>query len=234
MALKHLTAELIAFTDDDVVVDEGYLVGMVEAADRYPQCRCFGGKVVALFPAEMPEWLDVGNTMAFLKSPFVDRQDGDIEIPYGDGTEYPTPGGCNMFFRRDAVEANGLFRIDLGPQGRRLGFAEDSEYCSRFKERGEQFYYIPSAIVRHPVYPERLTKSYLLSWQYNCGRSEAHRHATTDPSVKLLGVPRYLFRRAVTHLAGWLVAWQPRPRFYHRLRLAYTLGEIVGHARSSA
>lgn len=233
-ALRHITAELIAFTDDDVLVDEAYLAGIVDAANRYPDCRCFGGKVVALFPDEMPDWLDVRNTMPFLRSPFVDRQDGDLEVPYGEGTEYPTPGGCNMFFRRGAVEENGPFRTDLGPTGRRLGFAEDSEYCARLKDRGEQFMYIPSVVVKHPVYPERLTKRYLLSWQYNCGRSEARRHAGKDSSARLLGVPRYLFRRALTHFAGWIVSIGPRPRFYHRLRLAYTLGEIVGHSRSQA
>jgi glycosyltransferase involved in cell wall biosynthesis len=232
MALRNVTSELVAFTDDDVIVDNAYFMGMVDAANRYPQCRCFGGKVVALFPDKMPKWLDIGNTMAFLRSPFVDRQDGDIEVPYGHGTEYPTPGGCNMFFRRSAIEENGPFRTDLGPTGRRLGFAEDSEYCARLKDRGEQFMYIPSVVVKHPVYPERLTKTYLLSWQYNCGQSEARRYAGRTSSVQLFGVPRYLFRRALTHFAGWMMSLGARPRFYHRLRLAYTLGEIVGHSRS--
>ena len=233
-ALGDLSGELIAFTDDDVVVDHGYLAGIIEAGEKYPQCRCFGGKVVALYPDHLPEWLDLEDSMTFLKSPFVDRQDGDEEVPYGEATYYSTPGGCNMFFRRTALVENGAFRTDLGPMGRRLGFAEDTEYCCRLKDKGEGFYYIPSVIVHHPVYPERMTKRYLLTWQYNCGRSEAQRHAGSGGSVTLLGVPRYLFRRAFVHFRGWILSRAARPRFYHRLRLAYTWGEIVGYSTARA
>jgi glycosyltransferase involved in cell wall biosynthesis len=229
-AIKHLSGEMIAFTDDDVVVDPGYLVGIVEAGNKFPDYECFGGKVVALYPDIMPNWLDLEGSMSFLKSPFVDRQDGDDEVPYSEETNYSTPGGCNMFFRRSAIVANGDFRTDLGPVGRRLGFAEDVEYCYRLRDSGYGFYYIPSVIVQHPVYPERLTKSYLLSWQFNCGRSDAKRQAGSGNSIAIFGVPRYLFRRAITHLVGWIVSTKPQPTFFHRLRLAYTWGEIVGHA----
>lgn len=233
-ALDKLSGDMIAFTDDDVVVDQNYLVGIIDAAKKYPQYRCFGGKVVALYPDCLPQWLDLEGSMGFLKSPFVDRQDGDDEVPYGEATYYSTPGGCNMFFRRSALEENGSFRTDLGPKGKILGFSEDTEYCCRLKDKGEGFYYIPSVIVHHPVYPERLTKKYLLAWQFNCGKSEATRHAESDQSVRLLGVPRYLFGRALKHLIGWTVSMGPRTRFFHRLRLNYTWGEIIGHSKGKA
>ena len=230
-ALKHITGDLIAFTDDDVTVDKYWIKEMVKALERYPEYNCFGGKVVAVYPANMPKWLDIDGSMKFLKSAFVDRDDGDVEIEYGINTISKTPGGCNMFFRRAAIEKNGLFREDLGPIGKQLGFSEDTDYCHRLLEKGERFMYIPSTIIYHPVHTERLTKRYLLDWQYKCGRSEVRRNGGYGGTVKAFGVPRYLVRKFIQHAVGCSLSLETKERFYHRLRLYYAFGEIVEHVR---
>ena len=230
-ALKHITGDLIAFTDDDVTVDRGWIREMLNGLERHPEGNCFGGKVVSVYPEKMPKWIDIEDTMKFLKSVFVDRNDGNIEVEYGNGTASKTPGGCNMFFRRQAIEKNGPFRTDLGPIGKELGFSEDTEYCQRLLKKGEKFMYIPSAIVYHPVYMERLYKNYLLTWQYKCGRSEVRRNGGYKDITKVFGMPRYLFRKFIQHAMGWGLSIQSKIQFYHRLRLYYTAGEIVEHLR---
>lgn len=224
-----LRAEAVAFTDDDVFVDRGYATAVLEALDRYPDVRCFGGRVMAVYPERLPEWLDLDGSMAFLKSTFVDREDGENECAYGEGTISSVPGGCNMFFRRSAIEENGPFRTDLGPMGRSLGFSEDTEYCQRLAGRGERFMYIPGAIIRHPLHAERLDKGYLVNWQYNCGKSEVLRAGGYGDGKRLFNVPRYLIRKYAGHFVGSLVGGSERKRFYHQLRRAYAAGEIVGH-----
>lgn len=226
-ALKCLSGEAVAFTDDDVIVEPGYFLGICRAIEAHPEFSCFGGKVDAIYPDVLPRWLDLNGSMGFLKSAFVDRRDGDMEALYEDLEFSSTPSGCNMFFRREALEKNGGFRTDLGPRGRQLGFSEDTEYCRRMIEKGFRFYYVPSAMIRHPIDPERLTQRYLANWQLQCGRSEAL-CAGVAPGSKLLGVPRYLFRKLFTHLLAWLLSAEPKTRFYHRLRLAYNWGQIYG------
>ena len=230
-ALKGITGDLIAFTDDDVTVNKDWIREMVNGLERHPECNCFGGKVVSVYPEKMPQWIDIEDSMKFLKSVFVDRNDGNIEVEYGNGTVSKTPSGCNMFFRREAIEKNGLFRTDLGPIGKELGFSEDTEYCQRLLKKGEKFMYIPSAIVYHPVYMERLYKNYLLTWQYKCGRSEVRRNGGYKDITKVFGMPMYLFRKFIQHAMGWGLSIQPKIRFHHRLRLYYTTGEMVEHLR---
>jgi len=167
-ALKHISGDLVAFTDDDEIVDRGWLREMIKASERYPQYSCFGGKVLAMYPENMPGWLDIHASMRFLKSAFGNRDDGNLEIEYGSRTISKIPGGGNMFFRREAIEKNGLFRTDLGPVGNELGFSEDVEFCQRLLNRGERFMYIPSVVVYHHVHLKRLNKKYLLKWQYKC------------------------------------------------------------------
>jgi GT2 family glycosyltransferase len=179
----------------------------------------------------MPKWLDINGSMKFLKSVFVNRDDGDIEIEYEKGTISKNPGGVNMFFRRNIIEKNGYFRTDLGPKGKKLGFSEDTEYCQRLVKNGEKFMYIPSAIIYHSIHPERLNKKYLLHWQYNCGRSEVRRNGGYKNTIKFLGVPRYIYRKFLEHVVGWSLSHQSKKRFFHKLRLYYTTGELVEHFR---
>jgi GT2 family glycosyltransferase len=233
-ALKHVIGGLVAFTDDDVIVDKGWIRGMVSALNRYPKYNCFGGRVIAVYPVEMPDWLDVNGCMNFLKSAFVDLDLGEAETDYGKGTVSKTPSGVNMFFRREAVERNGFFRTDLGPLGEELGFSEDTEYCRRFLERSERFMYVPSAIIYHPVHTGRMNQGYVLRWQYRCGRSEVRRSGGYEDKAKFFGAPRYLFRKFMQHAAGWLLSPQSRKRFYHKLKLYYTYGEIEEHLRIGA
>ena len=230
-ALRHITGDLIAFTDDDVTIDKCWISEMVKALQKYPEHKCFGGKVVVIYPENMPNWLDIHESMKFVKTIFVDRDDGDIEIEYGVNTISKTPSGCNMFFRRKVVDKNGPFRQDLGPVGNNLGFSEDTDYCRRLLEKAESFMYIPSAIIYHPVHTERLTKRYLLDWQYKCGRSEVRRNGGYGDTLKAFGVPRYLVRKFIQHAVGCSLSLETKERFYHRLRLYYAFGEIVEHVR---
>jgi GT2 family glycosyltransferase len=230
-ALNHITGDLIAFTDDDVTVDKNWIREMINAAKRYHAYSCFGGKVIALYPEKMPKWLDINGSMKFLRSVFVDRDDGDLEVEYGINTVSKSPGGVNMFLRREAIAKNGLFRTDLGPTGKLLGFSEDTEYCQRLIEKGERFMYIPTAIVYHQVYKERLCKKYLLTWQYRCGVSEVRRNKGYGNVEKIFGVPKYLLKKFIDHSVGWLLSLQSKKKFYHRLRLYYTAGEVVEHLK---
>ena len=228
-ALKHMRGNFIAFTDDDIIVDKSWIKKMVSALKRYPDCNCFGGKVVAVYPKNMPPWLDIHNSTRFLKSVFVDRDDGDLEVEYGNSTLSNTPSGVNMFFRREVIEKNAFFRTDLGPIGKELGFSEDTDYCQRLLNMGERFMYIPSTIVYHPVHAERLSKEYLLNWQYKCGISEVRRNGGYKDTVRIFGVPRYLYRKYLKHAVGSSLLFSSVGRFRHKLRRYYTAGEIVEH-----
>lgn len=230
-ALKHITGDLVFFFDDDQTVDRPWLTEMVNALQSFPEYNCFGGKVIAVYPNRLPEWIDIADSMKFLKSVFGHKDEGDKAIEYSDETISRMPGGGNMFFRRIVFEMNGPFRTDLGPVGKKLGFSEDAEFCHRLIEKGERFMYIPTVVVYHPVHAERLKKEYLLNWQYRVGRSEVRRNGGYKDTTKVFGVPRYLYRKVIEHAIGWVFSTQPKKRFYHRLRLYYNFGEIIEHIR---
>jgi GT2 family glycosyltransferase len=217
---------VVVFTDDDVIVDENWLLEIARALERYAQYDCFGSKVVGVYPDKLPDWLDVSGRMGFLRTALIDFTARDHDGVF-EGCQ--TPGGGSMFFRRAAVEENGPFRTDLGPRGERLGFSEDIEYCQRFLSRGKKFMYVSAAIIYHPVHKERLKKAYLSRWQFQCGRSEVRRTNGASGVQTLFGVPRYLFRTVVEHALGWGLSSNCTDRFYHRLRLYHRAGELLEH-----
>lgn len=230
-ALDHLSGEIVAFTDDDVTIEPDFFAEILAAAARNPECACFGGKIAVRYPETLPDWLNLDGPLRFVRSVFYERQDGDQEGWYDELGASLTPGGGNMFFRRSVLLENGPFRTDLGPKGKDLGFSEDTEYCLRAMERGFRFRYIPSVVIHHPIDPDRLSVSYITAWQYECGRSEAMRHATPSYPT-LFGIPRFLFRKALGHGIRWLFTSDPEQRLYHRLRLAFNLGQIAGYGQA--
>ena len=228
-ALAAATGDVVAFTDDDITVDASFFKEMAGAVLRYPGCGCFGGRIVAVYPEVMPSWLDLKGSMKFLKSVYVDLDNGDKDAEYGNGV-LSNPGGANMFFTREALERNGPFRTDLGPTGRELGFSEDTEFCRRFQDRGELSMYISGVAVYHPVHRERLEKEYLLKWLYRCGKSEVRR-AGGYKAAHAFGVPRYILGKLVRHASGSIFSLSERTRLYHRFRLYYTAGELIEHLK---
>ncbi len=77
--------------------------------------------------------------------------------------------------------------------------------------------YQPSALVRHWVPRERLEPRYFRRWLYQNGRDVAKPESVEyDTGTRmLLGVPRYLWRQAVSDVARAshaLLAWNERAR----------------------
>jgi GT2 family glycosyltransferase len=138
-----------------------------------------------------------------------------------------------MAFRRAALERYGPFRTDLGRTGESLIGGEDTEFGRRLMKARERLLYVPEAVVYHPVDKERLEKKYFQSWHFNFGRSHIREWQPPRDAVYYFGVPRYLFRMLGASLIKWLFAFDRRRRFYHKLAVYRTAGEIAEARRLS-
>jgi GT2 family glycosyltransferase len=94
---------------------------------------------------------------------------------------------------------------------------EVREWCIRARRAGLRGFYVPEMVVEHVIPAGRLRKAYFRRWFYWRGISrarlyeragldmEAPEQTTLDFSrvPHVAGVPRYLYRRALEHAAGW-------------------------------
>jgi GT2 family glycosyltransferase len=132
-----------------------------------------------------------------------------------------------MAFRRDAFEQYGLFRIDLGPGAGRYLPGQDTEFGRRLLAAGERLAWVPDAIVRHTLQPDKMRRRYVASWYFGYGRT-AMRTARSEPATRHnLGVPRYLFRSLAVCLGRCIACRTPARRVRHMAEACRHAGAIA-------
>ena len=202
---------VIAFTDDDVVVSDGWLDAACEALGTPdPSIAYAGGPVTPIWEAPAPHWLDL--TRSDIWGTIAIQNHGDKEFVYEEAGRVPL--GANMAVRRDVFTRIGGFRPDLGrTTGRLLLGQEVPELLLRARASGIRGLYVPPMELGHHVPAARLTRSYFRKWWFGKGvsRSALERlQRVTDTggdlstTPHLLRVPRAMYGSLVRHLLGWL------------------------------
>lgn len=179
VGIRAATADVIAFTDDDVVADKDWVASLIKTYQETGAISV-GGKILPVWlsgePEHLPEelyWL-VGVTHAGFAEDRI--------------TEVRDTFGPNMSFRREVFKTVGYFNEDLDWARHRTSYiqGEESEFCSRMKYRlGSGVIYNPEAIVYHKVPPSKLKLGVLLKRSFYQGYSKAL-------IQKLLASPDYL------------------------------------------
>jgi glycosyltransferase involved in cell wall biosynthesis len=190
--LLHTSGDAVLFTDDDVVVAEGWLDAACAPLEEEAELSYTGGPVRPLWDAPPPAWFDH------------DRQDlwGTLAIldygaePFIFEARQRVPVGANMAVRRQLIERVGGFHPELGRRGRSLLGQEQAEFLARARAAGARGRYVPAMEVHHHVPAARLTRSYFRRWWYWKGVSRARvdaMHRRTELGLDLSTVP-YLAR----------------------------------------
>ncbi len=221
-AIENARGDIIAFTDDDVLVGEDWLFALLQAFDTH-DCAGVGGKIVPVWNSPKPDWFTVDGPYRLMLA-IVEYDLGDQNQPCR--IENP-PYGANLALRKSVFDKYGLFRTDLGPVAGTTSRGEDSEYCRRLMSRGEQLIYVPEAVVHHPVPEERTKKRYFESWYFDYGRMLVRTSSPSNATTSYLGVPRYLLRKLMTCVWQWNTSLERNRRFYHRLQVWQALGAIT-------
>lgn len=239
--LRATAARVIVFTDDDVRVPPGWLEAAVGPLLDRLDIDYTGGPVQPIWGAPPPDWLDpsgnMGGTIAV-------KNHGAEPFIFED--QRKTPLGVNMAARRELIERIGGFRPDLGRSGSSLLGQEQAEFFYRSREARARGLYVPSMVLEHEVSASRLTFAYYRRWWYWKGvsHSRLHRiHGRTELGLELAktphlaGVPRFVLRAAVRHIAGAIAAFvrgSPAETAESFVKVAYCVGYVREHRRTRA
>ncbi|CAA9394231.1 MAG: Glycosyl transferase, family 2 [uncultured Propionibacteriaceae bacterium] len=142
--------DIVAFTDDDVVVDPDWLLGLMDGFSVAPDVMCVCGIVPSGELRSFPQaYFDSRVTWARSCVPAVYRlaspPDGQVLFPFQVG-QYGT--GANFAMRRSAVLSLGGFDEALGVGSPTRG-GEDIDMFVRGLLAGHALVYQPSALVWH-------------------------------------------------------------------------------------
>jgi glycosyltransferase involved in cell wall biosynthesis len=156
---------VVAFTDDDVLFDAGWLTAMRRAIGGHPEAAAFGGRSIPRFEASRPAWLS-DDLLTFFGSTGSGERRRVMVYP-------ECPFGLNMAFRRETLRQVGEFNAALGRRGEKLMSNEDTEYFQRVARARLPVLYVPDALLFHRVPPDRTTRRWLVYRQYWQGMSDA-------------------------------------------------------------
>jgi len=224
-ALPGISADLVAFVDDDHRVAADYLVSVCNAAERYPEAGLFCGRILPDWDGSEPAWVhDTGRYRIYpLPVPRFDQGDEPRLLT----PEVAIPGGGNLFLRREWIARVGPFSTQLGPTGHDLGGSEDLDWVLRAQRLGARLQYVPSMIQYHYVDLDRLSLGYLMRKSYT--RTASTVGLKVQPQSQR--IPAYLFRKLGEYLFFALTSLATPRRRYYLVRTAAALGEIQGYRR---
>lgn len=211
--LQRIRADVVLFTDDDMTFDRGWVEGFVR---HFETCNCVGalGNTEPHCPEGWPNWFTPKLRVLFGDTSGVARSDGSVRELFG----------LNMAARGEAIAAVGGFDELLGPEARKLGYAEDVEWSNRLSQLG-RLCYCSAARNIHWIPGPRVSKRVLWMRQLQMSRQEwllrALSGAFRHPVSELL--------RECKHLAGAILIRRRRfEGFEYALELAGHVGRVYG------
>ncbi len=161
--VKSARAGVIAFLDDDVIVEKNWLASLKEVLDARADLSFVGGKVLPQWNGPPPSWLtpEHWSPLALL-----DYGPEDLIISGNSPRGLLT---ANIAFRKSVFAETGAFSPHLQRVKNAIGSMEDTEFLLRVCRSGKQGMYSPRMVARAPVEPERLTKNYHRRWHMGHG-----------------------------------------------------------------
>lgn len=220
LALSSVAGEFYSIVDDDFVLPPNWLAGLYDGIGRHPGASFYSGRVLPQWSSSPPAWLTQEHWSAVAMADY-----GESEFTAT--RENPI---CLLActFRTSDVRSTGGYDVRLGVKAGRTGGVEDLELLQRLWEHDKCGWYLPEVAFLHKVEPNRLSKRYHRRWHREHGRSHAMmRNPITERSIKLFGVPRFLFRDvlegAVKSLQHTLAGRSSRA-FLAETRLWFVLG----------
>jgi len=193
-ALAVAAGDVLAFTDDDVMVDAAWLA-TIRRIMRESSAALVGGPVIPRWETPPPPWLRFDPLeYGRLAAPLGLLNYGSASLELGPRTVL----GANMAVRRTSINKVGGFARNLGKLRGTLLSGEDHELCQRVQAAGFTAIYHPDLRVSHWVPAERMRASYSLSWFFWSGITHATLDADAPRAVPVLRVPRHFFKRALT------------------------------------
>jgi glycosyltransferase involved in cell wall biosynthesis len=210
--------DVLAFVDDDAVIDSGWFAGLLAAWESAPdEVACIGGPIRPRWPEDgPPSWMSDPLLPALtLLDLGPEARDLDPAVT--------TVYGANISFRVSALRRIGGFDPAFGHSGSRIFFSEEDEAQRALARLNYRVRYVPDAAVEHVIPRARLTRASFVRRRFAYGKTLGVRRARPLALAA---------RQALSSGAGALAAAGQDKLFMERVvRAAENLGVLYGSTK---
>lgn len=221
-AIEEAAGGILVFVDDDVLVPDHWLVGLMDVFDQ-TDADFVGGPVKLWWHAvDRPDWFPEK-----FDSILAAKEHGHQIIQLHQPSAVIT---INTAYKRSVIDKIGNFRLDLERRGKGTGSFEDVEFNQRALDAGMKLFYAPNAPVQHWVEPSRMNFNAMTRMLFYVGQARAF----AKPRLDGITLFRSAFGNAfliLVHVPAEAIARVMRSgdsAFSHRRMWSLGLGGIVG------
>jgi len=183
LGISQAKGEIIAFTDDDCILERDYLMNICHTFQKYGQeVGILGGKILPKWSAgSYPDWLneiliqpvELNNGIPNVRKitfegvlGILDYGDKEFIIDYGkENPEKRKFYGANIAFRKEILQKYGGFSVDKA-------ITEDTEICTRIFRARVKGVYAPGVKIYHKIQNKNFTPGYYYNWWFFHGIHE--------------------------------------------------------------
>jgi glycosyltransferase involved in cell wall biosynthesis len=189
--LVHIKSEIVAMTDDDVILPPDWLTTIESVAEQRVDYDIFGGAIYPVWEQPPPDWV----LRCVPKNMYActDLPQGPID-PLGVWS--PSMAVRSSVFREHRFAEN------IGPNGSLVYTkGSETEFTVRAARSGHRCWHFHASPVGHIVRPHQLRPEWLLQRAYNDARGirRLSRMANERPLFQVFGYP-------LRHAFGWIKA----------------------------
>lgn len=174
-AIKEFSGDMICFIDDDVLLESGFIAGLLKISERpIDEITIIGARV------KLPEEIKNSNILKKYKlispSVFPEHDYGNFakNYPFQEQAKFiDNPIGACFLISKNTLKNLSMFNEDIGLGAKRFGktLHEDTEFFRRALKKGINLEYIPELCVVHPLDKDRLVTKRIYDWYFNSGKS---------------------------------------------------------------
>jgi glucosyl-dolichyl phosphate glucuronosyltransferase len=190
-AVSCASGDYILWTDDDVIVDSGWLAAYESAFARYPEAAFFGGPIQPWFEGMPPRWMAT-DAWSLISTAFAALDYGTRECKASCSR---LPFGANYAIRLDWQRRH-LYDPRFGRRPETTISGEETIVLLGIIKEGGTGWWIPDAQVRHWIPKSRQSLAYLREYYAGYGRT-LNRQSSAGAYPLVFGKPRWLLRHAL-------------------------------------
>ena len=196
LAIREARGRVIAWTDDDVLVEPDWLTALMKAFAEFDADWVFG-RSAPYWPESPPSWYSTRVSGLFAE---LDYGAQAFIVADRDKPFY----GLNHAGTAQAHKRLNGYRTEFGLKGEGGGVGEDVDIFERAFAAGMKIVYTPAALVHHVIPEDRTRKRWHRHRMWVSNEVVFKYLPHLYPNVPmLLGLPRFFFRHAAHDLAAY-------------------------------